>query len=275
MLIQTLREDTEENNRLRAAEELRDYDPKVFPDILPALTEALANDPSFKVRAEAAESLGKINLVSPKAGYALEQALKFDSAKAVRDASRSALLQYRVRGYRSGKENDTTATQTEEPPLARPSTSPMAPGTSAVRPPVQATPIGLPKGSVVIGGRVQTPEPPLAKPPVTEVSTAKPAAPVVPQSRPDVPQPPMIPLDPMVPSVPSVPMVPTVPSAPVVTPPSTPTIPSTLPTVPAVPSIPASPTVPAAPSTPASAPMAPAAPVGPSLQGPALGVPSK
>lgn len=262
MLIQTLREDTEENNRLRAAEELRDYDPKVFPDILPALTEALANDPSFKVRAEAAESLGKINLVSPKAGYALEQALKFDSAKAVRDASRSALLHYRVRGYRSGKENTTTATQTEEPPLARPSTSPIAPGTSAIRPPVQATLIGLPKGSVVIGGRVQTPEPPLAKPPVTEVSTAKPAAPVVPQTRPDVPQPPPIPLAPAVPSipsVPSVPTVPTVPSAPVLTPPSTPTAPA----------------IPTTPPIPITAPVAPVTPVGPSLQGPALGFPSK
>lgn len=235
MLIQVLKEDTEEQNRVRAAEELREYDPKNFPDILPALTEALTNDPSFKVRAESAESLGKINLVSPKSGYALEQSQKYDSAKSVREASRAALLQYRVRGYRSGKESETTSTQTQEPPLARPSTSPTPPtsptpsnpGTSVVRPPVQATPAGFPKGSVVIGGRVQTPEPPLAKPLTTETGSLKPSAP-------PVIAPPMIPITPEIPTPPTVPVI-TTPSVPVI----------------------------------------PSAPTGPSLQGPALGFPPK
>ncbi len=212
MLIQILKEDTEEQNRVRAAEELREYDPKTFPDILPALTEALTNDPSFKVRAESAESLGKINLVSPKSGYALEQSQKYDSAKSVREASRAALLQYRVRGYRSGKESETTSTQTEEPPLARPSSppSPGTPGTSVVRPPVQATPAGFPKGSVVIGGRVQTPEPPLAKPLTTETGSLKPSLPTAP-STPEIPTPPTIPVI----TTPTVPVTPSTPAAPV------------------------------------------------------------
>lgn len=211
MLIQALKEDTDEGNRIRAAEELREYDPKTFPDILPALTEALSNDPSFKVRAESAESLGKINLVSPKAGYALEQSQKYDSAKSVREASRSALLQYRVRGYRSGKESETTSTQTDEPPLARPSTSPSSPtpGTSLARPPVQATPVGFPKGSTMVGGRVQTPEPPLAKPVPTETSSLKP-------SIPPVIAPPMVPITPEIPTPPTIPVIttPTVPVTP-------------------------------------------------------------
>ena len=58
----------DENKRSEAVEELRQYDPGQFPQIVPALIEVLANDKKPGVRAEAAQSLGKIRPVSQQAG---------------------------------------------------------------------------------------------------------------------------------------------------------------------------------------------------------------
>src|SRR5947209_20156351 len=67
-LIRIVRTDGDENKRADACEELRDYDPAQFPDIVPALVEAMLNDKKAGVRAEAAHSLGKIRPVSPTVG---------------------------------------------------------------------------------------------------------------------------------------------------------------------------------------------------------------
>src|SRR4051794_31759333 len=123
-LIKTLKADGDEHKRASAAEELRQYDAAQFPDMVPSLIDALLGDTKPGVRAEAAQSLGKLRPVTAAAGAALEQALAKDSSMRVRLQARSSLLQYRWAGYApKGKEEPPSQSrepppQSKEPPLA-------------------------------------------------------------------------------------------------------------------------------------------------------------
>ncbi len=120
-LIKTLQTDADERKREAAAEELRHYDTKTFPDMMPALIEALKNDPSHSVRHEAVNTIGKLRPVSQPGGFALEQAAANDSSFRVRTAAKSTLVQWSLlHGYRQGRAADSVQNQTEEPPLAPP-----------------------------------------------------------------------------------------------------------------------------------------------------------
>ena len=100
-LLVTVKTDGDENKRARAAEELRQFDAATHPEVVPILIDVLLNDKKPAVRAEAAQSLGKLRPVSQEAGQALEQALAKDPSMRVRLQARSALLQYHWSGYRS------------------------------------------------------------------------------------------------------------------------------------------------------------------------------
>jgi hypothetical protein len=117
-LIGILKSSPDEHKRAEAADELRKYDVQKFPDIIPVLIEALHHDTRPGVRAEAAQSLGRIRPVSQAVGQALEQALARDSSMRVRLQARSSLLQYHMAGYRSRKKDSKD--KTGEPPLAEP-----------------------------------------------------------------------------------------------------------------------------------------------------------
>lgn len=179
-LVEMLKSSTDERARVAAANELRDYDAKAFPEILPTLIEALSNErnPSA-VRAEAAESIGKVRPVTAQAGYALEQARSNDKAPLlVRAAAQRALFYYRVLGVVNGKED--IVLQTAEPPLADSSVVKANPGSVILRPTPAPIPVSapvapptspkmtgpaLPPGSV--GAAPKEPgtfEPPLAEP---------------------------------------------------------------------------------------------------------------
>ena len=69
-LIGILKLDKDSHKRSEAAEELRQYDLKEFPEIVPVLIEALQNDPATGVRIEAAAGLGRLRPVSAPAGQA-------------------------------------------------------------------------------------------------------------------------------------------------------------------------------------------------------------
>ena len=179
LLLQVLRSHTDERVRETAANSLREYDAKAFPEILPALTEALTTDKSSSVRSEAAESIGKIRPISIQAGYALEQAIANDKVLSVKLAARAAMLQYRLLGIVSTKAD--LATQSAEPPLAavteekslvaetvlRPTPSPI-PVTGPVAPPPLApktlSPIGPEAQTLAPKQAPQTDEPPFAEP---------------------------------------------------------------------------------------------------------------
>ncbi|HEY1377595.1 MAG TPA: HEAT repeat domain-containing protein [Gemmataceae bacterium] len=161
-----LKTSTDEAQRAAAAEELRQYDPKAHPNLVTALIDALGRDASPAVRAEAATSLGKLRPISQQAGYALEQAQNNDAAARVRLAARQALWQYHLVGYRGGKAPDAPAMgATTDPAVAAP------PGPSS--------PAAMPRQPADRGGQRrqpgnvrETPEPPLAAPPVAPPSGA-------------------------------------------------------------------------------------------------------
>jgi hypothetical protein len=171
-LLGTVKTDGDEHKRAAAAEELRQYDPTAFPDIVPVLIDVLQNDKKPSVRAEAAQSLGKLRPISQQAGQALEQALAKDSSMRVRLQARSALVQYHWSGYRSKKEEPPTPAKdpphpTKEPPLAGPPVTtkepPLAPPVDKPAPP-RLVPQPAPSGPVV-PPLVPTVPPPLKTPP--------------------------------------------------------------------------------------------------------------
>jgi len=138
-LIGILKTDGDEDKRADAASELRQFDPIVFPVIVPVLIDALATDKKPSVRAEAAIALSKIRPVSPLVGQALENSISKDASMRVRIQARSSLLQYNLAGYRSAPKNIESAIQSGEPPLVDvPTIIPPLPASN--RTPVNAKP---------------------------------------------------------------------------------------------------------------------------------------
>jgi hypothetical protein len=117
-LLAIVKTDGDEAKRTAAAEELRNYDPTAYPMIIPTLVDVLLSDQKPNVRAEAAQSLGKLRPVTQQAGMALEKAMSSDSSMRVRLQARSALLQYHWSGYQSAKKDELLLQQTKEPALA-------------------------------------------------------------------------------------------------------------------------------------------------------------
>jgi hypothetical protein len=165
-LIVAVKTDKDESKRAAAAAELREYDPKAFPDIVPILIDVLMNDPKPSVRAEAAQSLGKLRPVTMEAGWALEQAAAKDSSIRVRMQAKSSLLQYHWAGYRAPK--DGPIIENKEPPVVKGLLDPKP------APPPRLTPQPAPMPRVLPAGNrtppadprlIPTNEPPLLDPP--------------------------------------------------------------------------------------------------------------
>lgn len=174
-LLSIVKVDGDEHKRSAAAEELRQYDPKQFPNIVPTLIDVLMADPKPSVRSEAAQSLSKLRPVSKEAGWALEQAVAKDASMRVRLQARSALLHYHLAGYHGGKEAGPAPMQSSEPPMA-------APANPAPAPRLQAKPVSqsaktAPAVPAVNSGNAPKPLPvgPALVP--TEVPRLKPAPP--------------------------------------------------------------------------------------------------
>ena len=117
-LVATLQTDPDEKARLAAAEELKSFDPRSNPEMIPALTGSLQRDPSAAVRSEAAETLGRLKPVDQATGLILETVQEADPAVTVREAAKAALWQYHLNGYRSATTIADSRPQTAEPPLA-------------------------------------------------------------------------------------------------------------------------------------------------------------
>lgn len=165
-LLATVKTDGDESKRAAAAEELRQYDPTAYHDVVPVLIDVLLHDAKPAVRAEAAASLGKLRPVSQEAGWALEQAVAKDTSMRVRMQARTALLLYRMSGYHSAKVEEPRAGQSKEPPLADPGPAPPAVKTTTA-PPTGPRLVPMPAPSA---------EPPLA-PPTMPVQKPPPAPP--------------------------------------------------------------------------------------------------
>ena len=180
-LIKIIKTDGDENKRADAVEELHQYDPTQFPEIMPTLIDALLNDKKASVRVEAAHSISKLRPVSAAAGHALEKALADDPSMRVRMQIRSALLAYQWAGYRSNGKKDDPLTTTKEPPLAEPQekgppvmpvgVQPLPPGPAL--PPINTRPAIPPSPQPGQGPSVGLPAAPIPVP----VPAPKPAAP--------------------------------------------------------------------------------------------------
>jgi hypothetical protein len=207
-LVTILKSDKDADKRSHAADELRTFDLAQFPEIVPALIDALQNDPKPAVRVEAVQSLGKLRPVSQVVGEALEQALAKDASMRVRLQARSTLLQYHWAGYRSAKKPDMPPlnpthdpgpiesrkypppvdTTTSKPPkLPRFFTSPFgskqAPTPAANAPGSPAPTPGAKAPGSPAPPNVTTKEPPLA-PPVAPPPQLKPSQPPAPMPMP-------------------------------------------------------------------------------------------
>jgi hypothetical protein len=240
-LIATLQSDPDEKKRKAAAEELRAFDPRTVPEVIPALVSSFQRDPIPSVRIEAIESISRLKPIAQPAGLAMESALQSDPDNKVRDALRAALFQYQINGYRTPP-TGAISNQSNEPPLAKgaPSKGKMP---SPLASPESFRPITNSMGQ---GGVFpQSSEPPLAKPKSTSSQKSaelpKPAPVIpsrsVPQQMPSAPLPTPTPIPSTPVPVPSTPLpeikIPSAPSVPV--PPSGPSIP--VPSVPVPPKL--------------------------------------
>jgi hypothetical protein len=156
-LILTLKTEADERKRAAAAEELRDYDPKTFTEIVPLLVDTLMNDKKQSVRLEALNSLARLRPVTQVAGRAIEHVASEDESLRLRLQAKSALLKYHIAGYRSEPIASTPAKQ-ETPSVTIPAVAfpPTPLGMSSMPPDV---PRPLPKGLALPSG--QTPPPPV------------------------------------------------------------------------------------------------------------------
>jgi len=118
-LLGILKSDGDENKRLEAAQELRQYDPLAFPQIVPSLIAALQTDAKPSVRSEAAQTLGQVRPVLPAVRPALELARDKDSSMRVRFQARSSLLGIRWTTTWHGNPSEPPS-QSKEPPVADP-----------------------------------------------------------------------------------------------------------------------------------------------------------
>jgi hypothetical protein len=148
VLLMTVKTDPDEHKRAAAAEELRQFDAKAFPEILTVLAHVGLHDPKVGVRLEAIQTLGRVRPISREAGWVLEQAAAKDPSIWVRLQARNSLLQYRLHGYHGAR--------TQEPPLAG------SAGTNA-------------KGTSAPQGPVLTPHPETPPPPLADPGPASPA----------------------------------------------------------------------------------------------------
>jgi hypothetical protein len=139
-LILAVKTDKNEDKRVEAAHELRDFEPAKHPEIVPILIDVLQNDATPSVRAEAAATLSKFRPVSQEVGMALDQATK-DSSFRVRWQARSSLMSYRLAGYRSGPRMDEPVAMPQEPHPANKSWNPF--WSFGRRPANQPTPEGV------------------------------------------------------------------------------------------------------------------------------------
>jgi hypothetical protein len=184
-LLKTLKNNPSTGERSRAAEDLRDFDAQAFPEIVPALINALQNDSSSSVRRQAAESLGKIRPTSVEAQQALEQAEKQDDSMLVRWKARTALLGYRVDQPPPAAVQAAPFGQPQAAPVVRRPQVPSAPVVRVVPPtsspppvaqqPTRRMPLPPPEGPKL---EVPSPAPPpaTASGPILEPRTASPAS---------------------------------------------------------------------------------------------------
>lgn len=169
-LIGILKTDSSESKRASAAEELRQFDTKQFPEISGVLMDAVLHDAKPDVRAEAVQSLSRLRPISQEAGWTLEQAAGHDASIRVRIHARTALWQYHLAGYRGIKPEGPVMIKgnPQEPPLVKDAPAGKGPSTTAFRPSTWFKKAPNPDGKTSPTPQPVSTEPPLLAPPAAE-----------------------------------------------------------------------------------------------------------
>ena len=163
-LLTTVLNDGDENKRYDAVTELRNYDPKQFPQVIPTLIQVLMTDRKPAVRSEAVNTLSKLRPVSREVGEALEYARDKDPSLRVRMQARHSLLSYHWATWWAGdpgklNPDGPPPPSTKEPPLA-PVVPPPAPKPVPMPPLIPAPPTR----SAPAAEPALTPPPPALRP---------------------------------------------------------------------------------------------------------------
>lgn len=175
-LIGQAKADPSESKRAAAAEELRDFDAKTFPEIVPVLIDVARSDKSAAVRHEALDSLARIRPVSQGAGQTLEWAAAHDDSWRNRWQAKTALTRYQWAGYHASK-NDAKNPQTpttKEPPLFDPARPAVKAGTTGRTAPAKTT---APQSS--LPKIVTVPTPPKATEPARKTAVTPTPPPII------------------------------------------------------------------------------------------------
>lgn len=206
-LLVVVKTDTDERKRLNAIDDLRDFDAKTHPEIVPILADVAQTDSRASIRDAAVTSLVRIRPISNTAGLAIESVASKDDNWRNRMNAQAALVRYRLAGYSSSAAHAETAKtpspktpQSQEPPLAD-RTPPPRPAPS---PPIlyydqYGKLIPAPKGFPTVGPVTPVTPPVAPNVPGVNTSTPKsapfttipsgPIAPVTPQPLPPGPAP--------------------------------------------------------------------------------------
>jgi len=145
-LINQLEGSDQARKRSSAADDLRQYDTKQFPEAVRALIHSLENDVNPSVRAEAAQSLARMRPITQAAGQAVERASSKDPVWRVRMQAWSSLKQMQLAGYRNrgpaAVEDYIANSSPKQPaPPVQPQFQPNAPKSIFVEVPPQSTPL--------------------------------------------------------------------------------------------------------------------------------------
>jgi HEAT repeats len=154
-LIVQAKADPDERKRAAAAEELREFDTKTYPEIVQVLADVARTDPKTGVRYEAISSLAKLRPVSQLGGQTLEWAAVHDVALKVRWEAKSSLMSYRWAGYHSAKNDPKTGNTAPGPvPGEPPLYDPRLADPKIERP---STPTGTPSRTTQVKSKGQQP----------------------------------------------------------------------------------------------------------------------
>jgi len=181
-LLNTLRNGQSGERRAAAASDLAGADGQMFPEVAPALIQALLQDKDSSVRRAAAVALGQLEPRSAEAANALDACLKNEGNLLVRLAARTARLGYRVPDNKPAADPEKpTVIQVPPPdangrlrPVPVPNATPSNPNVNQTRPlpsaPETRGPIVAPPAQPILpvstspSPRITVPLPPPPKP---------------------------------------------------------------------------------------------------------------
>jgi hypothetical protein len=173
VLVGQVKTDPDERKRTAAADELRQYDPQAFPEIIPVLIDVLQSDPAAGVRLQAIHSLSSFRPVSQEVGESLERAMASDKSMRVRLQARTTLVSYHWSGYHGARKIEGQAPpavvvgaqpKLTEPPLAM-DPAPLPASSSGSAPPVIAVPVTDEARPLLMGNTAKTASPTTPVPP--------------------------------------------------------------------------------------------------------------